>query len=229
MKKCFGLLMVLIFPFLFVGCGGNDNQQQENWQNQIAVLEEQIDDLQERYNALLVQDNINIENLQDLQQQLDLLQQKYNELYGKYYDWQKFIGNNGYNFNTQDDFYLSVYDFINTGRVKVLSGKYIKIPLKLKDVEGANISHYGNEVFSNFSIETVFDFSKTTTPNEKFITTNITVNDCDTSKLNEKYNENDKFYLVGEIETVSYTFSSSTNPNDNKINIRIINGTITEE
>lgn len=234
MKKFCLLLFVLLFPFCFVGCD-NDNRLAQ-LESQIVILETQLAELQQDYDELLAENNNNTNTLEQTKdllnetlQNLEKLQQDYFELSGKYYDWQKFIGDSGFNFDAQDDFFQKVCDFINTGRVKALESKYIKIPLTLADVENASIYNYSTELFSIFLFEKIYNSSTTSVENNKLVTTYVTVNDFDVSTLKDKYNNEDVFYLVGEIESVTYKFSSSQNLNDNTINIRIINGTIAED
>lgn len=235
MKKIFLLLIVLIFPLCFYGCGNNNNDKLAQLESQIVVLETQLADLQQDYGELLAENNNNasaLETAQQLlsetQQKLEKLQQDYFELSGKYYDWQKFIGDNNFNFTTQNDFFNKVCDFINTGRVKALENKYIKIPLSVADVANASVYNYGAETFSTFMFEKIFDSSSTSVASNKLVTVYVTINDMDATKLRDTYGDNDVFYLVGSIESVAYKFSTSQNLTDNTINIRIINGTITE-
>ena len=192
----------------------------------LAMLQQQYDELLARYNALLAESEEDGESLAALRQQYDellarynalladsekdgeslaMLQQQYDELYAKYYDKMQMSADTGFDFESIDDFYLKARQYINMGRDSWLNDKYIKIPISQNNIEGIVVTHYGNEIFSNFFHSKLYDTSSNTTSSFVNLSLSVALNDFDITTLNE----GETIYIVGSINNVDYMFSSS--------------------
>lgn len=164
----------------------------------LAALQQQYDELLARYNALLTKSEEDAESLTALQQQ-------YDELYAKYYDKKQMLSDEDLNFESLFDFYLKSKQYINMGRDAWLEGKYVKIPISQSNIVGATVTYHGNEIFSNFHHNNLFDTSSNTTSSFEKFSLWVALNDYDITKL-----ANDEtIYIVGSISNVDFMFSSS--------------------